>query len=404
MEKVMFSSGRIPAYSWLPVDKLEEGALEQIQACTAHPKAYHHMAVMPDCHQGYGMPIGGVVALDGAISPNMVGVDIGCGMSVVRTNAKFVHTYQIKEILNRLKTMVPVGEGKFRSDPVSWPKWVEYLDKVKERPDWMKGSNWHRFKCSMGTLGGGNHFLELQRDEEGYLYMMLHSGSRGLGYAIAKYYNELAQTYCVNLDIPNKDLAYLPTDHKWGQAYIRDMNFALAFAKENRRVMMDAFKFAFFHVLGSPVREDIDVVDEIDIHHNYAALEHHFGKDLWVHRKGATSAQSGQLGIIPGSMGTHSYVVAGKGNPDSFKSCSHGAGRVKGRMAATRELDRMEQERKMDGIVFDGFKTLKKGKLKGAYDLGEAPDAYKNIDTVMWHQGDLVDVVVKLKPIGVLKG
>ncbi|OGV20485.1 MAG: hypothetical protein A2X47_08245 [Lentisphaerae bacterium GWF2_38_69] len=232
---------------------------------------------------------------------------------------------------------------------------------------------------------------------------MIHSGSRHLGQKVAKYYWRQAVKFSEkeNIQLPNADLAFLPADLEEGLNYIRDMNFALEYAQENRKRMMAVFKDKISELLNGKVI----FLQEVNIHHNYAALENHFGKDLWVHRKGATSAKDGEIGIIPGSMGTPSYIVKGKGNLDSFQSCSHGAGRAMSRSKASKNLTVEECNKDMEGIVFDRWNKNKKCYRKDAeYDLSEAPQAYKNIESVIESELDLIDPIVKLWPLAVLKG
>lgn len=258
---------------------------------------------------------------------------------------------------------------------------------------------------SLGTMGGNNHFQEVQKTDEDKIWLMIHSGSRNLGYKIADYYNKIA----VKLNkewysnIPTTELAFLPTNSSYGQDYIRDMNFALEFAKENRRRIMDSFKIAVLNVFNN-----VEFNQEINIHHNFASIENHFGKNVWIHRKGATSARKDELGIIPGSMGTPSYIVKGLGNRESFMSCSHGAGRKMGRMDASRNLSKEDCDESMKDIVFDGFNKLKvrkeKDKNRKLYDLGESPLAYKNINNVIESERDLIEPIVKLYPLAVVKG
>lgn len=251
------------------------------------------------------------------------------------------------------------------------------------------------------ALGGGNHFIEIQAGDDGFVWLMLHSGSRHLGNTIAKFYHgqalELNKLWAS--DIPCNDLAFLPADSSPGQEYIRDMNFALRYAQENRARMMAEFMNVF-----SSVFRRANFAAPVNIHHNYAVLENHFGKDVWVHRKGATSAKAGEIGIIPGSMGAPSYIVEGLGNPDAFMSCSHGAGRVMGRKEASRILTPESCDRAMEGIVYERWNKIRRGRGKGMYDLGEAPQAYKDIHMVMDAQRDLVKPKVMLRPLGVVKG
>lgn len=399
-----------PVKSWCK--NLEDSALEQAKNLANHPVIARHVALMPDCHMGYGMPIGGVIACKNAVIPNAVGVDIGCGMGAVRTNynaEKLKSLSEIRQITEYIKKRIPVGEGHAHKTEQEWNGFNEYIEslgitealeeyKNPPLPGWLDKRGWTLAKKNLGTLGGGNHFIELQKSQTGEIWLMLHSGSRNLGYRIAKHYHTLA----VDLNnkwhsnIPTSQLAFLPADHKEGENYIRDMNFALEYARENRRRMMNIFKEAMEHFLPG-----IEFTEEINIHHNYAALEHHFDQNLWVHRKGATSAKEGEPGIIPGSMGTSSYIVRGKGNPESFQSCSHGAGRKMGRLQACRTLTVEECNDAMKGIVFDRWNKIQKQKL---WDLGESPLAYKDIDQVIQAEMDLIEPVVKLSPLGVIKG
>jgi tRNA-splicing ligase RtcB len=353
---------------------------------------------MPDCHVGYGMPIGGVAACRDAVIPNAVGVDIGCGMCAVQTGfpAGECTRRQIAECLERVRQSVPLGEGHGHRRPQKW-------DRFAELPGWLEARTRELALRNLGTLGGGNHFIEMQAGNDGLLWLMLHSGSRNLGYRIAEHHHKIAVARCSRqgVALPTHDLAYLDADSKAGQAYLHDMNLALDYALENRRRMMAVFKEAVRRTCTS-----VTFRKEINIHHNYAALEEHFGEKVWVHRKGATSARAGEEGIIPGSMGTSSYIVAGKGHADSFTSCSHGAGRTLGRMAASRTLDKAACDEAMKDIVFSGWHPLRgRGrKARGMLDLSEAPQAYKDIDEVIEAERDLIEPVVKLRPLGVLKG
>lgn len=396
--------GNIPIKSWC--DTIEEGAMEQAVDLARHPVTYKHVALMPDCHVGYGMPIGGVIACENAVIPNAVGVDIGCGMVAVETNCHAEKLNDMKNrrtILDTVKKMVPVGEGRSHKIEQKWTGFEKYTDSLSGNTsyDWPAKLD---FK-NLGTLGGGNHFIELQVSDKGTIWLMIHSGSRNLGYKIAGYYHKKAQSLNEkwHSNLPSKNLAFLPVDNKLGKDYIRDMNFALDYALENRKRIMACFKLAVTDFI-----DDIEFMQEINIHHNYAAREHHFNGDLWIHRKGATSAKSGEIGIIPGSMGTPSYIVRGLGNPESFMSCSHGAGRKMGRGDAARRLSVEECNKAMEGIAFDRWNKFRsKWKKKGdkkLYDLSEAPLAYKDIEKVIDSELDLIEPIVKLSPLGVVKG
>lgn len=394
---------KLPIKSWCK--DLENKAMDQARDLANHPMMSHHIALMPDCHMGYGMPIGGVIACKDAVIPNAVGVDIGCGMGAIKTNFKAENLKgkkQIRKILEIIKQHVPIGEGHSHREEQPWEGFIRYKNNIDKKPEWFDDKVWSLAKKNLGTLGGGNHFIELQESEDGYLWLMLHSGSRNMGYKIAEYYNHKALEFNnkKGLNHINKDLAYLPLDYYRAQDYIRDMNFALEYALENRFRMMNCFKNAVSDVLG-----DIDFVEEVNIHHNYAAKEKHYGENYWIHRKGATSAKDGEIGIIPGSMGTNSYIVKGLGNRDSFCSCSHGAGRTMSRRAASEKFTPQECDNAMGDVVYDYWKFNRhKRKGKRTLDLSEAPLAYKDIDKVIESQLDLIEPIVKLKPLGVVKG
>jgi len=384
---------RVPILSWC--EDVEEGALEQARNLATHPVVFHHVALMPDCHLGYGMPIGGVIACENAVIPNAVGVDIGCGMAAVQTDLRNedIHAIRIKEILFQLGLRIPVG-FEHQIEDQEWNGFDDAPDipiVQQELPSARK---------QLGTLGGGNHFIEIQAGDDGHIWLMLHSGSRNFGYKIAKTYNKKAMELCTrwHSQLPpghgEDSLAFLPIGSSEAREYIEAMNFALAFARANRDAMLVVFKDIFQVATGGKFEQ------EINIHHNFAALENHFGKNVWVHRKGATQAREGQFGIIPGSMGTSSYIVRGLGNAESFESCSHGAGRASGRAAFCRTHTVAECEKSMEGIVFGGWGKTRKGEP----DISEAPGAYKPIDEVIEAESDLVEVVVKLRPLGVLKG
>ena len=376
----------VPLKSWC--NEPEEGAIEQAMNLTSLPFIFKQVCLMPDTHQGYGMPIGGVIACTGAIIPNAVGVDIGCGMCAVRTSITEITIEQIKEIMGKIRNVVPVGFNH-RKENQTWDGFDSAPDiKVIQREI-------NSARKQLGTLGGGNHFIEIQKGDDGFIWLMIHSGSRNFGYKVAKEYNTKAQELCKKWysnipDFKGEDgLAFFPMDSKYGKEYIVAMNYALDFALANRKKMMDDVCKSVYEVI------DCEFEEAINIHHNYAAMEHHFGKNVMIHRKGATSAKVGQLGIIPGSQGTSSYIVIGKGNEESFKSCSHGAGRKMSRKKAKAVLNIEDEQKTMEGIVHS---------IRQPKDLDEAPGAYKDIDVVMDEQKDLVDIVVKLTPLGVIKG
>lgn len=393
----IFEGKNVPVKSWC--NNPEEGAVEQAINLSSLPFIFKQVCLMPDTHQGYGMPIGGVIACKNVVIPNAVGVDIGCGMIAVKTNMKSCNMYPFmikkifggsKEYKGGIRSRIPVGFSH-HSKKQEW----EGFNEAPNIP--IIQQELEASKKQLGTLGGGNHFIEIQKDNNDYVWFMIHSGSRNFGYKIAKEYNQKAQQLCKmwysNIPpIKGEDgLAFLPIGTKEAEEYIKAMNFALKFALQSRKHMMNNV------ILSAREHLNFEVEQEINIHHNYAGIENHFGQNVWVHRKGATSAKEGQLGIIPGSQGTASYIVKGKGNLESFMSCSHGAGRRMSRKKAQKTLNLEEEIKKLDtqGIVH-GIRTIK--------DLDEASSAYKDISVVMEEQKDLVDIIVKLTPLAVIKG
>lgn len=382
--KQVITTEKIPIKMWLT--ELEDAALQQAKNLANLPFAFKHVALMPDSHSGYGMPIGGVLATKGAVIPNAVGVDIGCGMCAVRTSLQELDTLSRKAIVDGVRSVVPVGFNHHKQ-PVQWEGFEQAPEVAVIRRELESA------QYQLGTLGGGNHFIEIQKGSDGFVWIMLHSGSRNFGLKIAKEYHAKAQALCEKWysNIPDKDLAFLPIGTTEATEYLGAMDFALKFARENRFQMIEKIKAVFLYVAGGVTFGDV-----INVHHNYAKYENHFGENVIVHRKGATSARDGQLGLIPGSQGTKSYVVRGKGNPESFMSCSHGAGRKLGRKQACRELDLQAEKKLLDdqGIVHS---------IRKVEDLDEAPSAYKDIAMVMENQSDLVSIEVELSPLAVIK-
>ena len=390
MQKVI-STEKIPIKMWL--DELEDGAVAQACNLANLPFAFRHICLMPDTHQGYGMPIGGVLAAKNVIVPNAVGVDIGCGMCSVKTNieADGLEREQLTQIMAGIRELIPLGfeHQKEPQDESLMPQGYK-LDEMpvvkRQYPAALK---------QIGTLGGGNHFIELQRCSEGFLWIMVHSGSRNFGLQVAEHYNKVAKKinalYYSSVD-PKVDLAFLPFETGEARAYYLEMKYCVEFALANRKLMMERIQQVVSATLNPVVYEPM-----INIAHNYAAWETHFDTKVVVHRKGATSAKEGETGIIPGSQGTKSYIVEGLGNTESFMSCSHGAGRVMSRSAAIRTLDLEEEKRKLDalGIIHS---------IRAKSDLEEASSAYKDISQVMAFQSDLVRIKVELSPLAVVKG
>ena len=372
---------------------IEPGAIEQINNLTTHSRRVGHIAIMPDCHQGYGMPIGGVAALRDAISPNMVGVDIGCGVLTVETDIVDIPREKLKELMGAVRKHIPVGFNRHSEQQVhpifNDKAWDETVICKREKD---------KARFQIGTLGGGNHFIEFQEDEDKKLWIMIHSGSRNLGKQVCDHYSAIAKKLSADWGYTQEvknDLAFLPSGSEEGKLYIKEMSLCLDFARINRRTMLCKIEELLEEILDdSPLYSYSDI---INVHHNYATRFNVDGVMCWLHRKGATSAKKGETGIIPGSMGTSSYIVEGLGNRDSHYSCSHGAGRLLSRTAAKNTLDVTTVAAKLDelGIVHG---------IRHKNDLEEAPEAYKDIDEVMEAQRDLVKVIKKLKPIGVIKG
>lgn len=363
----------------------EQGAIDQATDLARLPFARHWIALMPDTHQGYGMPIGGVLATDQVIVPNAVGVDIGCGMKAIRTYVQDVDRDTLKAIMGDIRDAVPVGFNHHEV-PQHWAG----FDNAPDIP--IIQAELPSARKQLGTLGGGNHFIEIQIDNEGQIWLMLHSGSRNFGYKTARVYHNYAIFNCNRWysKVPNADLSFLPIDSHEGHEYYIAMNYCMEFARANRALMMERI-WSIFQNYTRPAGIEF----ELDVHHNYARFENFAGQDLLIHRKGAISARHNELGIIPGSMGSNSYITMGKGNMDSFCSSSHGAGRAMSRAQAKKTLDLATERDKMSGIVHG---------LRNTADLDEAPGAYKNIYEVMNCQANLVDVVYELRPLVSIKG
>ncbi len=389
MHRVIVSE-RIPIKLWL--DEVEEGALQQAKNIANLPFAFRHVALMPDAHEGFGMPIGGVMAATDAVVPNAVGVDIGCGMCAVKTSLYEIDTKTLKKIMSAIRKLVPLGfrHHAFKQDISRMPSPDSIIS------GGIVEQEFENAREQVGTLGGGNHFIEIQKGSDGHIWIMVHSGSRNLGHKVAEHYNKLArrlnEQWHTGVE-KSVDLAFLPLETEEARRYLDEMRYCVDFAFANRKLMMATIGSVFTDSIGGKFTE----LEFINIAHNYAAQEKHFGKEVYVHRKGATSAREGEVGIIPGSQGTKSYIVKGKGNAESFTSCSHGAGRVMGRKQAQRTLDLKAEIEKLDskGIIHA---------IRTQRDLDEAPGAYKNIDEVMHNQDDLVEVMVELNPLAVIKG
>ena len=384
--------GRVPIKRW--VVELEGGALEQATNVSNLPFAIRHVALMPDAHAGYGMPIGGVLFADRAVVPYAIGVDIGCGVALVETDltVETLDPANLKATLVQIARDVPVGHRSQRQ-PVDRDLALEEIG--LELPASIEPTWFTRAVNQLGTLGSGNHFLEVQRDEAGNVYVMLHSGSRNLGKTICDAFAKraLAENVSQGMPLPHRELAYFVEGTDGFEGYWSAMEFALRFAEVNRSRMLDAVEYGFRR--HTSIRRFDSVVD---VHHNYAAPEDHFGQSGIVHRKGAVRARAGETVLIPGSMGTASYVAEGLGNPESFESAPHGSGRALSRTAARKGKTSQEVFAEMAALGV----ALHSGDRKTVAE--EAAYAYKDIEAVMAASATLVRPLKRLTPLGVVKG
>jgi tRNA-splicing ligase RtcB len=375
---------------------LEDNTRAQVQMTSEMPFIYPHVALMPDAHLGKGCAVGAVLPTSGAIMPAAVGVDIGCGMIAVRTQftASDLEGRDLKPLRLAIEDAIPLSAGNYNTE--SYGKGTDQRIRVLEQaavdnnfdPD-KYASNW---RMQLGSLGSGNHFIEISLDEEDRVWMFLHSGSRGVGNKIATYHIKVAQQQCEKryIDLPHKDLAYLVEGDKEFWEYFRQLRWAQQFAWFNRDEMMDRVWDAVEAFMGEAILPE----KSVNCHHNYTEQETHFGKKVWLSRKGAIDASKGKMGLIPGSMGTRSYVVEGKGNRLALNSSPHGAGREYGRMHAKRTFTKEQLDASMEGIEWSG----------SAEFIDEIPNAYKDIDVVMNDAKDLVEIKHTLRQIINVKG
>jgi tRNA-splicing ligase RtcB len=397
--QVIKEDGARPIKAW--TDEIEDAALQQAKNIARLPFiAGNGVALMPDVHAGKGATVGSVIATEKAIIPAAVGVDIGCGMNAVRLSLKASDLPDsLTEIRHQIERDVPLGAGgahrRNEDREANLDRLPFMTHQVTDALSKVGGARILLEKAApqLGSLGSGNHFIELCIDENQDVWVMLHSGSRGIGNMIGTYFIEKAKKamrgYFINL--PDEDLAYIPDDTEDFASYVAAVEWAQAYALENRKLMMEVVIAA----LRRRIALDFTITQEaINCHHNYIARENHFGKNLWVTRKGAIRAREGDLGIIPGSMGQRSYIVRGKGNLESYCSCSHGAGRKMSRAAAKRLFNIDDLKAQTEGVEC----------RKDADVIDEIPGAYKNLDVVMANQADLVEVVHTLKAILCVKG
>jgi|SRR3990167_118686 len=380
----------VNAHIWAPIHEVESSALDQIRNVASLPWAFHHVAVMSDCHFGKGCTVGSVVAMKDALSPAMVGVDLFCGMIACKTN---LNAYDLPDDLKLIRAQIerdiPVGFNWHKDTSRNYAKKYSFLWEEFKMLDPHVQKLADKAMCQLGTLGSGNHFYELCLDTKGDVWLMLHSGSRNIGKELAEIHITKAKVLAHNRDLPDKDLAVFLAGTPEMAAYRKDLTWAGKYATANRQVMLqlsyDALK-RFFPQL---------VLDEpILAHHNYVSEEVHFGEQVYVTRKGAINAEKGRLGIIPGSMGTGSYIVRGLGNPESFNSASHGAGRRMSRSKAKKTFTMDDVEKQLKGVECRHDQGI----------IDELPLAYKDIKAVMENQKDLVEIVAELHQVLCIKG
>ena len=394
--------GGVPLKMWTRGVPIEDEAKRQLTNAARLPIVYKHVAAMRDVHYGIGATIGSVIPTFKAIIPAAVGVDIGCGMMAAKTTLTAEDLPDnLAPLRSAIERAVPHGRAPGHRDPGAWNKvpgsvdtaWAQlepdFTELCRDYPKLAKTNN----RNHLGTLGTGNHFIEVCLDEEGFVWFMLHSGSRGVGNAIGTMFIELAKQDAMrnNVNLPDRDLAYFEEGSLHFGDYVRAVGWAQKFARLNREVMMRRVIEAAKAMIHKNFQSHIEAVN---CHHNYVQMERHFGEDVYVTRKGAVSAKHGELGIIPGSMGARSYIVRGKGNPESFESCSHGAGRAMSRGEAKRRFTLADHRAATEGVECRKDKDV----------IDETPAAYKDIDAVMQAQRDLVEVVHTLKQVVCVKG
>lgn len=398
MTYTLIEENGAPIKAWISGVPLEDEARKQLINLSQLPFIYKHIAVMPDVHWGLGATIGSVVATKKAIIPAAVGVDIGCGMCAYQTNLKAEDLpTDLKPIRNQIERDIPLGMNGFsdqslpRVSKSNFTNLNVTYEEITEKHPKLRGKNHPVYQ--MGSLGGGNHFIELCLDENQQVWIMLHSGSRGVGNQIGRYFIEMAKTDMENHfeHLPDKNLAYITRNTEAFNDYWKALVWAQSYAYLNRQTMMaiicDALKRFF---------PQFQTIEEkaVNCHHNYCVIENHFGENVFITRKGAVSARENQMGIIPGSMGAKSFIVKGLGNPESFNSCSHGAGRIMSRTKAKERFTIADHELATQGVECRKDKEV----------LDETPGAYKDIANVMAAQADLVDIVHTLKQFLCVKG
>jgi len=395
--KQTLTEQRVPVQIW--TDDVDERSKQQLSNIASLPFIHHHVAAMPDVHLGKGAAIGSVIATHKAIIPAAVGVDLGCGMLACQLSltANDIDEKSLQKVFHQISRDIPVGRNWHKDEralvDAAKPFESQLMAMTQKHPGLLKSfgrfNNWIN---QMGTLGGGNHFIEICLDENNQVWVMLHSGSRGIGNGLADYFIELARKDMERLmvNLPDRDLAYFSEGTEYFDDYVEGVHWAQEYAFQNRQSMLDLILAGMRRLL-----PEFTVMNEVvNCHHNYVAIEHHYGEDVYVTRKGAIRAREGDLGIIPGSMGARSYIVRGKGNPESFTSCAHGAGRRMSRTAAKEQFTQDDLKNQTEGVICRKDKAV----------IDEIPGAYKDIDKVMANQADLVAVLHTLKQVVCVKG
>ncbi|MCU1289328.1 MAG: ligase [Acidobacteria bacterium] len=388
--KLNVSGAQADILSWVN-HELSTDEHNMLRNVSRLPCLYKHVALMPDAHLGIGSMVGSVVATKDAVIPATVGVDIGCGMAAIKTPFKSsILEGKLKDLRHQIERTIPVGFNEHKEavdESNAWQGWKDFgvlHNKVQHRRD--------KAMKQLGTLGGGNHFIEVCLDTEDNVWLMLHSGSRNIGNEIASRHIETAKQLHKLSELPDPNLAFFVQGTEEFKAYWRDLEWAQSYAMKNREIMMNRLLRQFNRMFNNG--EDFAPEVSVNCHHNYVSPEVHFGETVYITRKGAIRADAGVYGIIPGSMGAKSFIVKGLGNPQSFNSCSHGAGRKMSRTAAKKAFSRADLERQTAGVEC----------RKDAGVIDEIPSAYKDIDEVMRNQRDLVEVVAQLKQVVCVKG
>ena len=395
--KEVLTNGRVPVKIW--TDEVDDKSRAQLSNIASLPFIHHHVAAMPDVHLGIGATIGSVIATHKAIIPAAVGVDLGCGMVAARLSltANELDEKALQKVFDQISRDVPVGRDQHRDERVlveAAKPFEPGLKSLTDRhPELLKAfGKFSKWTNQMGTLGGGNHFIEVCLDETNQVWVMLHSGSRGIGNAIASYFIALARKDMERwmIQLPDRDLAYFPEGSEHFADYVEAVHWAQDYAMQNRTSMLELVLSA----LQRHLPPFTVTTEAVNCHHNYVAQEHHYGENVWVTRKGAIRARKGDLGIVPGSMGARSFIVRGLGNPESFCSSAHGAGRKMSRTAAEKKFTVADMVAQTQGVVCRKDKDV----------IDEIPGAYKDIDQVMANQADLTEILHTLKQVVCVKG